>query len=181
MSKTKLGLVPRRKSEPAWRSTRNVPAHGRASCALLGRRRVVQQAYKGAEQIITHRRMRHVARFRGVSIRIKRVYDNPAEADGRRVLVDRIWPRGLRKKEARVDRWLKGIAPSAALRKWFGHDPARWMEFKKRYAAELDDQREQVEQLAQEARKRTVTLLFAAKDTEHNNAVASKEHLQRLT
>jgi uncharacterized protein YeaO (DUF488 family) len=115
-----------------------------------------------------------------VGIRLKRVYDKPAKSDGRRVLVDRIWPRGLRKKEAQVDEWLRGIAPSTRLRKWFGHDPARWTEFKKRYAAELDDQRDRIKELAQEARKRTVTLLFAAKDIEHNNAAALKEYLQRL-
>jgi uncharacterized protein YeaO (DUF488 family) len=92
-------------------------------------------------------------RFRGVAIQIKRVYDEPAKADGRRVLVDRVWPRGLTKKEAQIDEWLKEIAPSARLRKWFGHDPARWKEFKKRYVAELKHQREEVEQLAQKAKK----------------------------
>ena len=115
-----------------------------------------------------------------MGIWLKRVYDKPAKSDGRRVLVDRIWPRGLGKEEARIDEWLKGIAPSTRLRKWFGHDPARWTEFKERYAVELDDQREQLERLAQEARKRTVTLLFSAKDIEHNNAVALKKYLQRL-
>jgi uncharacterized protein YeaO (DUF488 family) len=115
-----------------------------------------------------------------VSIRLKRVYDKPAKADGRRVLVDRIWPRGLTKQEARIDEWLKEIAPSTKLRKWFRHDPARWNEFKKRYAAELDDRREQVERLARESHKRTVTLLFGAKDIEHNNAVALKECIERL-
>jgi uncharacterized protein YeaO (DUF488 family) len=115
-----------------------------------------------------------------VSIRLKRVYDKPAKADGRRVLVDRIWPRGLTKQEARIDKWLKEIAPSTKLRKWFRHDPARWKEFKKRYAAELDDRREQVERLARESHKRTVTLLFGAKDIEHNNAVALKECIERL-
>jgi uncharacterized protein YeaO (DUF488 family) len=114
-----------------------------------------------------------------VSIRLKRVYDALAKADGRRILVDRIWPRGLAKRKARVDEWLKEIAPSAGLRKWFAHDPARWKEFKKRYAAELDDQRDQVEHLARAARQRTVTLLFGAKDTEHNNAVALKEYIAR--
>jgi uncharacterized protein YeaO (DUF488 family) len=114
-----------------------------------------------------------------VSIRLKRVYDKPAKSDGRRVLVDRIWPRGLTKREARVDEWLKEIAPSAKLRKWFGHDPARWKEFKKRYAAELDDQRDQIEHLARAANQRTVTLLFGAKDTEHNNAVALKDYIAR--
>ena len=115
-----------------------------------------------------------------VSIRLKRVYDKPAKADGRRVLVDRIWPRGLKKNEARIDQWLKEIAPSTQLRKWFAHDPGKWREFKKRYSAELDDQREQVEQLARGAKKRTVTLLFGAKDTEHNNAVALKEYIERF-
>jgi uncharacterized protein YeaO (DUF488 family) len=115
-----------------------------------------------------------------VSIRLKRVYDKPAKADGRRVLIDRIWPRGLTKEEAQIDDWLKEMAPSTRLRKWFGHDPARWKEFKKRYAAELDRRREQVEQLAQWGRKRTLTLLFGAKDIEHNNAVALKEYIEKL-
>lgn len=114
-----------------------------------------------------------------MSFRLKRVYDNPAKADGRRVLVDRVWPRGLTKEEAQIDDWLKEIAPSTRLRKWFGHDPARWTEFKKRYAAELKDRREPVEQLAQQAKKRTITLLFGAKDVGHNNAVALKEYIER--
>lgn len=124
--------------------------------------------------------MQVLARFPGVSIGIKRVYDQPAKADGLRVLVDRVWPRGLTKEKARIDDWLKEIAPSTRLRKWFAHDPARWKEFKKRYAAELKSQREQVDRLAQKARKRTVTLLFGAKDIEHNNAVALKEHIEKL-
>jgi len=115
-----------------------------------------------------------------MGFRFKRVYDNPAKADGWRVLVDRVWPRGLTKEKAQIDDWLKEIAPSASLRKWFGHDPGRWTEFKKRYAAELKTRREQVEQLAQQARKRTVTLLFGAKDIAHNNAVALKEFLQKI-
>ena len=115
-----------------------------------------------------------------MGFRLKRVYDNPAKADGWRVLVDRVWPRGLTKKEARVDDWLREIAPGARLRKWFGHDPARWIEFKRRYAAELEGQRGQVEQLVQQARKRTVTLLFGAKDIAHNNAVALKEFLEKV-
>jgi uncharacterized protein YeaO (DUF488 family) len=114
-----------------------------------------------------------------VSIRVKRVYDKPDKTDGQRVLVDRVWPRGLTKEEARIDQWLKEIAPTAALRKWFGHDPARWTEFKKRYAKELNDRPEKIEQLAREARKRTVTLLFGAQDIEHNNAVALKEYIEK--
>lgn len=112
-------------------------------------------------------------------IRLKRIYDKPARADGRRVLVDRVWPRGLTKEETQIDDWLKEIAPSTRLRKWFGHDPARWKEFKRRYANELDHRREQVERLAQQASKRTVTLLFGAKDIEHNNAVALKEYIEK--
>ena len=115
-----------------------------------------------------------------MSIRLKRVYDKPAKADGRRVLVDRIWPRGLKKKEGRIDEWFKEMAPSTGLRKWFGHDPARWKEFKKRYAAELDEQRESIEELARRAKTTKTTLLFGAKDTEHNNAVILKEYLQKL-
>jgi uncharacterized protein YeaO (DUF488 family) len=115
-----------------------------------------------------------------VSIRIKRVYDKPAKTDGRRVLVDRIWPRGLKKKEARIDEWLKEIAPSTRLRKWFGHDPALWKEFKKRYSTELDDQCKRVKEVAEAARKRRITLLFGAKDTEHNNAVALKEYIGKF-
>jgi len=115
-----------------------------------------------------------------MSVRVKRIYDKPLKTDGRRVLVDRVWPRSLTKEEAHIDEWLKDIAPSSRLRKWFGHDPARWKEFKKRYAAELEGQREKVEQLAQKAGKRTITLLFGAKDVEHNNAVALKEFLERV-
>jgi uncharacterized protein YeaO (DUF488 family) len=115
-----------------------------------------------------------------MSIQLKRIYDKPAKADGLRILVDRIWPRGLRKKDAQIDKWLKEIAPSTGLRKWFGHDPSRWAEFKRRYFRELDNHPERVQQIARESTKRTVTLLFGAKDTTHNNAVAFKEYLQKL-
>lgn len=115
-----------------------------------------------------------------MSIRLKRVYDAPAKADGRRVLVDRIWPRGLTKREARVHEWLKEIAPSTALRKSFGHDPARWAEFRKRYAAELAKHSEEIEKLARTAINRRVTLLFGARDTKLNNAVALKEYIEQL-
>ncbi len=115
-----------------------------------------------------------------MSVRVKRVYDQPAKADGYRVLVDRLWPRGLKKSEARIDEWLREIAPSTTLRKWFKHDPSRWKEFKEKYAAELDGHREQVETLVREARRRNVTRLFSAKETEHNNAVALKEYIEQL-
>ena len=115
-----------------------------------------------------------------MSFRLKRVYDDPAKPDGWRVLVDRVWPRGLTKREAKIDDWLKEVAPSTRLRKWFGHDPARWVEFKNRYTAELKDHRGPLDQLAHKAKGRTITLLFGAKDVEHNNAVALKEYIEKL-
>jgi len=115
-----------------------------------------------------------------VSIRVKRVYDEPVKDDGHRVLVDRLWPRGLTKREAQIDEWLKEIAPSTALRKWYKHDSDKWKEFKKKYAGELDEHRQQLEKLACEARKRTVTFLFSAKDIERNNAVALREYVEKL-
>ena len=115
-----------------------------------------------------------------MSVKVKRVYGQPAKSDGHRVLVDRVWPRGVKKSNARIDEWLREIAPSTGLRKWFKHDPAKWVQFKKKYAAELDQHREEAEKLARESRKRTVTLLFAAKDSAHNNARALKEYVEEL-
>lgn len=111
-------------------------------------------------------------------VRLKRVYDDPSADDGTRVLVDRLWPRGRSREAAKVDLWLKDVAPSDALRHWFNHDPERWPEFRKRYRAELAEKSEDLETLRRlAAGKKPVTLLFAAKDTEHNNAVALKERL----
>jgi uncharacterized protein YeaO (DUF488 family) len=112
-------------------------------------------------------------------IGLKRAWDPPAESDGYRALVDRIWPRGITKQALRLDAWLKELAPSAALRKWFGHDPARWEEFRARYFRELDGQRPALEQLARRAAEGPVTLVFAARDFERNNAVALKDYLER--
>jgi uncharacterized protein YeaO (DUF488 family) len=109
---------------------------------------------------------------------IKRAYEKATPKDGYRVLVDRLWPRGVAKAESKIDRWEKEIAPSTALRKWFRHDPERWPEFKRRYFAELDAQRESLDGLCKLASNKTVTLVFGAKDTEHNQAVALKEYLQ---
>jgi uncharacterized protein YeaO (DUF488 family) len=114
-----------------------------------------------------------------MSIELKRAYDRAAETDGCRVLVDRIWPRGVAKNELRIDLWLKDLAPSTALRKWFGHDPTKWVEFKRRYARELEQRSDALEQLVEKARTGRVTLVFGAKDTEHNNAVALKQYLER--
>jgi uncharacterized protein YeaO (DUF488 family) len=113
-----------------------------------------------------------------VKIKLKRAYDPPKPSDGLRVLVDRLWPRGVSKSSARIDLWLKEIAPSSALRKRFCHDPSRWSTFRERYSRELDKNREAVEQLLDQAHGRTVTLVYGAKDKEHNNAVALKEYLE---
>ena len=101
---------------------------------------------------------------------IKRVYLAPDKDDGQRVLVDRLWPRGVSKREAAIDVWLKDVAPSAALRKWFGHDPQRWEEFRRRYLAELADNTDAVDQLRELAKTGRVTLLYGAHDEEHNQA-----------
>jgi uncharacterized protein YeaO (DUF488 family) len=115
-------------------------------------------------------------------IRLKRAYEPPSQEDGLRVLVDRLWPRGLKRDAAKIDVWLKDIAPGTALRQWFGHDPSRWTEFQRRYRRELADHPEAVAALRGliKANNR-VTLLFAAKDAEHNNAVALKNFLGRRT
>jgi uncharacterized protein YeaO (DUF488 family) len=112
-------------------------------------------------------------------MKIKRIYDAPAKTDGTRVLVDRVWPRGMTKEHAAIDLWLKEIAPSAALRKWFGHEAKRWPEFQSRYRTELDANAAAVQQLRDLAAKGKITLLFGAHDTEHNNAVALLEYLTR--
>jgi uncharacterized protein YeaO (DUF488 family) len=108
-------------------------------------------------------------------LRIKRVYDQPAAADGERILVDRLWPRGLKRAQARVDTWLKDIAPSDRLRQWFHADRSRWASFRRRYRAELGKHREALTTLAAKAAKGPVTLLYAARDPERNNAVVLKE------
>jgi uncharacterized protein YeaO (DUF488 family) len=112
-------------------------------------------------------------------IALKRVYDEPAADDGKRVLVDRLWPRGLSKERARVDVWLKEVAPSSELRKWFGHEPEKFAEFRRRFEAELDTGNAQTKfaELRDMARREHITLLFAAHDAEHNNAVVLRDLL----
>ena len=105
-------------------------------------------------------------------IKTKRVYEQPSNDDGIRILVDRLWPRGLNKQKAKIDRWIRDIAPSNELRKWFDHDPAKWAEFKRRYSAELTAHRTAIRDLKKLASENMVTLLYSAKNTEHNNAVA---------
>ncbi|HEU4854835.1 MAG TPA: DUF488 domain-containing protein [Nitrosospira sp.] len=113
-----------------------------------------------------------------MNLKLKRVYEPSDKNDGTRILVDRLWPRGMTKAKADVDIWLKELAPSAELRKWFGHDPDKWTEFKKRYRAELEENDEQLARLREEIKKGAVTLLYGAKDEEHNDAVALAEFLR---
>ena len=111
-------------------------------------------------------------------IRVKRAYDPPDEEDGSRVLVDRLWPRGLGKDEAKLTLWLKEIAPSDDLRRWFGHDPARFAEFSRRYRAELDANKDAVSRLEELLNEGPVTLLYAAHDEAHNNARVLADYLE---
>ncbi|MEP7327111.1 MAG: DUF488 family protein [Gemmatimonadota bacterium] len=104
-------------------------------------------------------------------LRLKRAYEAPSPADGRRILVDRLWPRGLTRKKAAIDAWLKDIAPSSPLRSWFGHDPAKWSEFKRRYRRELRERRDLVNEIARPAARGRVTLIYGARDEVHNDAV----------
>jgi uncharacterized protein YeaO (DUF488 family) len=111
------------------------------------------------------------------NIRLKRAYEKPADTDGVRILVDRLWPRGVSKEAAALDQWMKDIAPSSALRKWFGHDPARWPEFQQRYEVELRDHSEQLAELRAAARKGPITLVYSAHDEQHNDAVVLRRLL----
>jgi uncharacterized protein YeaO (DUF488 family) len=113
-----------------------------------------------------------------VAIRLKRAYDPPEHSDGYRILVDRLWPRGVSKEEARLDEWARELAPSSELRKWFGHDPARFDEFRRRYTEELAAHDEKLRELRRRARGATVTLVYGARDTEHNDAVVLAELLR---
>ena len=112
------------------------------------------------------------SRVPAYNVNVKRIYDPPAPSDGFRVLVDRLWPRGLSKDAAAFDEWMKDIAPSAELRLWFGHDPARWNEFRQRYAEEVGQHQDLLDDLRKRARHRPITLVYSARDETHNNAVA---------
>ena len=112
-------------------------------------------------------------------IRLKRAYETPAPGDGVRVLVDRLWPRGLRKADAAIDRWLKEVAPSTELRRWFGHDPGRWSEFRRRYRAELSRKPEFLNELRAMASQEPITLVYGARDQLHNDAIVLREILLR--
>lgn len=112
-----------------------------------------------------------------LDVRLKRAYEMPAKSDGTRVLIDRLWPRGLTKQEAAIDHWFRDIAPSTELRRWFGHDVSLWPEFQKRYTAELKHHGEQLDELLRIARHGPLTLVFGARDEEHNDAVVLKHVL----
>jgi uncharacterized protein YeaO (DUF488 family) len=112
-------------------------------------------------------------------IQLKRAYDRPASTDGARFLVERLWPRGVKKTELRLDAWLKDVAPSTTLRRWFGHDPKKWSEFRRRYARALDAGAEALEPIRKAARRGRVTLVYSSHDTELNKAVALRDYLQR--
>jgi uncharacterized protein YeaO (DUF488 family) len=112
-------------------------------------------------------------------IKIKRIYEPASADDGKRIYIDRLWPRGMKKEEVKIDEWLKDISPSDSLRKWFGHAPSKYAEFKRRYKRELEKHSEMLERIRKEEKNQTVTLLFSAKDMEHNNATVLKEILSK--
>jgi len=114
-----------------------------------------------------------------MNIKIKRVYEQPDKHDGMRILVDRLWPRGLTKERANVDLWLKEIAPSTELRKWFDHDPHKWKSFRGRYETEIRHNEDLIKVLKQRARQRTITLLYGTRDEKHNEAMVLKQFLER--
>jgi uncharacterized protein YeaO (DUF488 family) len=116
-------------------------------------------------------------RITASNVRLKRAYEAPTRDDGTRILIDRLWPRGVRKADAAVDLWTKDLAPSTALRKWFGHDPARWQEFRRRYAGEIHERVDQFGQLRALARKGRITLVYSAHDELHNDAVVLRDLL----
>lgn len=113
-----------------------------------------------------------------MKIRLKRVYEAPGRSDGRRVLVDRLWPRGLTKSKARIDFWAREVAPSNELRRWYGHDPDKWKEFRRRFFAELDARPEAVDELLENLGKGTVTFVFGSREERLNNAAALKEYVE---
>lgn len=114
-----------------------------------------------------------------MGIHIKRAYDEPSSEDGKRILIDRLWPRGLTKEKAKINLWLKDVAPSTELREWFGHDPAKWPEFQKRYQKELEANNMVVTQLLGELKAGVATLIYGAKDEAHNDAVVLKNFLEK--
>ena len=116
-----------------------------------------------------------------MEINIKRAYDSPGDDDGYRILVDRLWPRGISKEKAKIDFWPKELAPSTELRRWYGHDPEKWSEFKSRYFVELDAKPELIKELLGYVQKGTLTFVYSSKEQDLNNAVALREYIESLT
>ena len=116
---------------------------------------------------------------RRMNIKIKRVYEQPDRKDGERILVDRLWPRGLTKEKGHVDLWIKEIAPSTDLRKWFGHDPKKWKNFRRRYETEIRHKEDLIKVLKQKAREGTITLIYGARDEKHNEALVLRQFLEK--
>jgi uncharacterized protein YeaO (DUF488 family) len=116
-------------------------------------------------------------RIAAANVKLKRAYERAAPGDGVRILIDRLWPRGVKKADAAIDQWVKDIAPSTALRKWFGHDPARWQEFRRRYAVEVHDHPEQLNSLRDQAKQGQITLVYSAHDEIHSDAVVLRRLL----
>jgi len=114
-----------------------------------------------------------------MQIQLKRVYEKPSADDGKRILVERLWPRGVKKEDAHVDEWLRDLAPSNELRKWYGHDPAKWSQFIEKYWKELAKKQDTVSKLAKESHQKKVTFVFAAKEQQYNNAAALKEYIEK--
>ncbi len=140
-------------------------------------RNIAQSRTPTKKSQAAHSRKTH--NTRGLKIQIKRIYDSPSEEDGTRVLIDRLWPRGISKDIAQLDLWMKEVAPSTALRQWFNHEASRWKEFTNRYSTELDQQPDGVNKIRTLARNASLTLLFSSKEQKLNNAVALKEYLER--
>ena len=110
-------------------------------------------------------------------LKVKRAYEVAARSDGKRFLVERLWPRGIKKSDLQIDAWLKDVAPSTELRRWFSHDPAKWQEFRRRYSAELERNPQSWQPIIEAARQKTVTLIYSSHDSEHNNALALRDYL----
>lgn len=142
---------------------------------MIGFARIVLDLHHGPSQTI----FKLLPEVESGMFKLKRVYEKHSPTNGAQFLVERLWPRGIRKSELRLDGWIKDAAPSTALRKWFGHDPAKWNEFRRKYFAELDDYPEAWEPLLKASRKGPVILLYSSHDTEHNNAVALKQYLEQ--
>jgi uncharacterized protein YeaO (DUF488 family) len=168
-----MGLEHRPRTEREVRLAGTAGAHGREQCVERWTRGDALRERLGAPHVLCT----VSSSIPAANVRLKRAYEPPHADDGARILVDRLWPRGVTKAKAAVDRWMKDLAPSAELRQWFGHDPARWNEFRRRYAAEVRARPELLGELRTLARDGVVTLVYAARDEAHNDAVVLRDVL----